>query len=394
MSLDALRGFDMFWIVGADSLVEALHRMTPGPVTRFLGTELDHVDWKGFHFEDLIFPMFVFMAGVSIVFSLGRTIEQRGLGAALWRVVRRSALLYFLGIIYYGGFAHPFSGIRLMGVLQLIGLAYLIAGLTFCFLHRRPAAMAAVCGALLLGHWAVVSFVPFPDVRPTPGGDAIIAKETGFTNVAQLNFASTTYLQGSFLKGVSLPNYVDQKYLPGMKWDGTWDPEGLMTPITGGACCLLGVFAGLLLQGGKTAPRRKVLCLLACGAAAVALGWLWNFQLPVIKKIWSASFILVAAGYATMLLAVFYFVVDVLGWRKWCQPFVWIGMNPITIYLVANVIDEYTHVAERFAGGDIEAFFNTQVAQGLGNLIVALLGLALAFGFAHFLYRKKVFIRL
>src|SRR5438105_10349894 len=124
MSLDALRGFDMFWIIGADSLVAALNRMSKSGPTEFLANQLEHAEWEGFHFYDLIFPLFVFMVGVSAVFSLTKPIEQSGRAEALKRVLRRGSLLYLIGIFYYGGFANPWPDMRMLGVLNRIALAY------------------------------------------------------------------------------------------------------------------------------------------------------------------------------------------------------------------------------------------------------------------------------
>src|SRR5437016_13565637 len=127
MSLDALRGFDMFWIIGADSLVAALNRMSKSGPTEFLANQLEHAEWEGFHFYDLIFPLFVFMVGVSMVFSLTKTIERAGRSEALKRVFRRGILLFVIGIFYSGGFTNPWPDIRLMGVLNRIALAYFFA---------------------------------------------------------------------------------------------------------------------------------------------------------------------------------------------------------------------------------------------------------------------------
>jgi len=162
MSLDALRGFDMFWIVGADALVEGLRKASDNGAFQIIARQLEHVEWAGFHFEDLIFPMFVFIVGVSLVFSLGRTIKQKGKAGAAARIGQRALLLYLLGIFYYGGFSTPFHDIRLLGVLQRIALAYLFAGLIFCFLGLRGCVIA--CATLLLGYWALLTFVPVPGV--------------------------------------------------------------------------------------------------------------------------------------------------------------------------------------------------------------------------------------
>jgi predicted acyltransferase len=391
MSVDALRGFDMFWIIGADSIFVALNGMSHTRTTEFLATQLDHADWQGFRFYDLIFPLFVFIAGVSLVFSLTKTIEQAGRAEALKRVFRRGILLFLLGIFYYGGFSKHWPDIRLMGVLNRIALAYLFAGIFFCFFSRR--ALVGICAGLLVGYWALMTFVPFPDVRPTPG-TGIISREDGFTKVSQLNMASANMIRGTFVKGVNLANYLDQKYLPGFKWDGTWDPEGILSTMAAIATCLLGVFAGFLLKDSSVTDQRKVVYLFAFGAAGVVVGWLWGLQFPVIKKIWTSSYVLVAGGYSAILLGAFYLVVDVWKFQKWCQPFVWMGMNSITIYMTGNIIGEFDKLARRFVGGNVNDYFDAHVAKGFGEMIIAMVGLLLAFWFVHFLYKRKIFLRL
>ena len=390
-SVDALRGFDMFWIIGAEDLVHGLNKISNNDVARVMAEQLDHEDWEGFHFYDLIFPLFVFIAGVSLVFSLSKTIETAGRAAAVWRVIRRGVILFLLGIFYYGGFSHDWPNIRLMGVLNRIALCYLFAGLAFCFFRFKG--LLAVCAALLVGYWALLAYVPFPDVRPKPGGAQTICRETGFTNVAQLNLASTNLISGVYLKGVNLANYVDQKYLPGMKWDGTWDPEGLLSTLPAIATCLLGIFAGLLLKTQSVEDRYKVHYLLFAGLAAVMLGHLWGLHFPVIKKIWTSSYVLVAGGYSALLLGFFYLLIDVWKYQNWCQPFVWIGMNSITVYMASNIIS-FDRLGLRLAGGDVKRFFDNAVTPGFGDLVVALVGLGFAIWLCQFLYRKKMFLRL
>ena len=159
-SLDALRGFDMFWILGADSFVYALHGMSVNPVTKLLASELDHAEWTGFHFYDLIFPMFVFIMGVSAVFSLTKILENEGRAAAVRRILIRGILLFIMGLIYSGGLTKPWPDMRLMGVLNRIALCYVFCGLAFCFL--KPRVIAAVAVSLLLGYWALLMAVPVP----------------------------------------------------------------------------------------------------------------------------------------------------------------------------------------------------------------------------------------
>ena len=394
MSLDALRGFDMFWIMGADSLFYALHEMKENRVTGFLAYELDHANWAGFHFYDLIFPLFVFMMGVSTVFSLTKIIEREGRTAAVHRVLRRGLLLLVIGLIYSGGFTNPWPDMRLMGVLNRIAMVYTVGGLLFIFLRTR--ALMAVAAAILLGYWALLACVPFPDVRPTPGGDAVITKEAGFTNVFQLNMASTAMLHNSYIQGVNLTDYIDQKYLPARKYDGTYDPEGILSTLPAVVTGLLGIFTGLFIRNRSVPDRRKVLGLILGGAVSAGLGWLWGLEMPVIKKIWTSSYVLVAGGYSALLLGVFYWIIDVKQWRAWCQPFVWIGMNPITLYLASNLMGGlgFEKLALRLTGGPVKHFLDTHVAAGCGALVISATAIALFLWFAHFLFRRKIFLRL
>ncbi len=416
MSVDALRGFDMFWIIGADSLVYALHRLNPSKPSNFLADQLEHADWQGFHFYDLIFPLFVFLVGVSIVFSLTKTIERAGKSDAIKRVIRRGILLFVIGILYSGGFSNHWPNMRLLGVLNRIALAYFFAGLFFCFF--KPRALVGICIGLLVTYWALMTFIPIRDIQLTRSNIARLARQSGDAETAayfsdpdspnpstiknspawagaqKLFYATTNYVRGKFDPGYNVSDHLDFQYLPGKKWDTFFDPEGYLSTIPAIATCLLGVFAGFLLQNQTVSGSKKVLCLVCCGIAAATVGWLWNFQFPVVKKIWTSSYVLVAGGYSAILLGTFYFIVDVCQFRAWCQPFVWMGMNSITVYLTKNILGgTFSVLARRFVGGDVKTFFDTRVS-GLGELVISIVGLLLAFWYVHFLYKRKIFLRL
>jgi predicted acyltransferase len=414
MSVDALRGFDMFWIIGADSLIYALNGMSKSRPTSFLAEQLDHAEWAGFHFYDLIFPLFVFIVGVSLVFSLTKTIERAGRAEALKRVFRRSLLLFAVGIFYSGGFTSPWPDIRLMGVLNRIALAYFFGGLLFCFF--KPRVLVAICVGILAGYWAIMTFVPVRDIQLTKDNLARLATRAGEKQTAALFedegnpssvknspawlaaekmfYATTNRVVGKFDQGLNLANHIDFEYLPGRKYDTFFDPEGYLSTIPAVATCLLGVFAGLLLRNQSLQGTQKVVWLIAFGIAGIALGWLWNAQFPVIKKIWTSSYVLVAGGYSAILLGVFYLIVDVWQARAWCQPFVWMGMNSITIYLAGNILGDFRPLAMRLAGGDVKMFFDNAVAKGFGEMVISIVGLLLAFWIVHFLYERKIFLRL
>jgi len=420
MSLDALRGFDMFWIIGADSLVYALTRMSQNPATKFFAEQLDHAEWAGFRFYDLIFPLFVFMVGASIVFSLTKIIKESGRAQAVGRVLRRGVLLFAVGLIYSGGFTNPWPDMRLMGVLNRIALAYTGAGLLFCCF--KPRLLAGICGGILIGYWALMSFVPIRDIRLEKRSLATLAEQAGDPELAarfreagpaslvnpsaikesslwaatqQLYLATTNRVAGKFDMGYNVANHFDFEHLPGKKWDLFWDPEGILSTLPAIATCLLGVFAGLLLQSGTCSDDKKLAWLFGAGAACVALGWLWGLQFPVIKKIWTSSCVMVAGGYSALLLGTFYLIVDVWKYQRWCQPFVWLGMNSITIYLIKNFLGgSFSKLSARLVGGDVKACLDDHVAKGFGDLTISIGGLLIAFWLVRFLYQRKIFLRI
>lgn len=364
MSLDALRGFDMFVIAGGEAIVEALHKLlTQSPEGPFkdtlnkLQTQLTHVQWEGFRFYDLIFPLFVFITGVSLVYSLSRIQVEGGRSSAMRRLVLRGLLMYLLGLWYYGGVSEGWEKIRLLGVLQRIAIAYTAGGLLF--LTFRPRGLFAICILILVGYWAALTYVPVPEFGP-----------------------------GNYEEGKNFANYIDKIALPLRKHDGDHDPEGLLSTLPAIATCLLGIFAGLLMRNQKRSEIQKVLILAVAGAAMIAGGYFWGESHPIIKKIWTSSFVLMAGGWSCVLLAVFHLVIEVIGLRFWAWPFVWIGVNPLIVYLSFQLTD-WGDIARRIVGGPIAA-----TCGAYGDLLVTLTAVLLLFLFARFLYLRRIFIRL
>jgi len=166
----------------------------------------------------------------------------------------------------------------------------------------------------------------------------------------------------------------------------------LLSTLPAIASCLLGVFSGLLLRHPARTEKQKAALLASAGVALIVLGLAWGLQFPVIKKIWSSSFVLVAGGWSMLLLATFYFVIDGLKVRSWAAPFVWLGANAITIYLISNVAD-IGQLAARFAGGDAAVWLDARWS-GLGGLVLAVVSVLLCMGVCRFLYQRKIFLRL
>jgi len=381
VSVDALRGFNIFWILGADAVIWSLNEMLrdKGPVLsaagRFLNTQMTHVAWEGFRFYDFIFPLFIFVTGVSIVLSLPRLVEREGKAQAYARVFRRALILYGLGLIFYGGISRHWGDIRLVGVLQRIAICYLCASLLFLNFRARGIAVALV--VLLAGYWALMTFVPVPGIGA-----------------------------GSFARDANLADWIDANYLPGWKWDLTRDPEGLLSTLPAIGTCLLGVLAGLLLADPHLQGGRKSLLLIAAGIALTSGGYLWGLQFPIVKVLWTSSFVLVAGGYSLILLGVWHQIIDVWGYQRWSAMFVWLGANAITLYFINNVtadqfairfagstVSTFELFATRFAGGDFAALLDRAITPNTGNFVVRMLGLIFAILLARFLYRRRIFLR-
>ena len=357
MSVDVLRGFDMFWLVGGMGLALAVIRLAGPTAKAWLLPQTDHAKWVGFTFYDFIFPLFVFVVGMSVVFSLTKLLEQKGRWAAYKRIARRVVLMYLLGVFYYGGMSHVWSEIRWLGVLQRLALCYGISGLLYCHLKLRG--LLVVCVALLVGYWALLTFVP------VPGATAV-----------------------SWEKGENWATYIDAHFLPGQKHEGTWDAEGLLSTLPAVSSCLMGVFAAMLLANKSVPDAKKALYFISIGAALAVVGGLWGLQLPIIKMIWTSSYALLAGGLSFALLGVLYLVVDVWKIRAWVAPFIWIGANPLTIYLARNMFD-FNKLADRFVGGSIQA----TLGPDWGYFVRMVVSLGLSLAVVRFLYVKKVFLR-
>ena len=366
-SVDALRGFTMFWIIGADGAAKALAEMLSGKGTipstagNIIGGQFEHAEWEGLRFYDLIFPLFIFVTGVAIVFSLTRLVEQESKFTAHWRVLRRSLLLFALGLVYYGSVSESWPDIRLLGVLNRIALCYLFTSLLF--LNLRLPGLIVVFVAILAGYWALMTFVPVSGIGV-----------------------------GSYAKDANLANWIDAQYLPGRKWNGAWDPEGLLSTLPAIGTCLLGVFAGLLLKEPSLQPHQKTLWLIGAGAAMIALGVLWGLQFPIVKNIWTSSYVLVCGGLSALLLGVFHQVIDAWERRSWATIFIWVGASAITLYLINGIVG-FKPLATQLIGGDVGSFVDSHLTPGSGSFLAHAVGLLLAVALAGFLYRRNIFLR-
>jgi len=350
---------------------------------------LEHAEWNGWTPTDLIFPFFLFIVGVSMTLSFASRIA-RGLTrrALAIHVVRRSALIFAIGLFLNGFPGFDFSTIRIMGVLQRIALCYLVAGLLYLMtFQREPAAdrparvranlrvTSAVAIALLVGYWALMTFVPVPG-----------------------------YGAGRLGKQDNLGAYVDRTLMGGHLWSEsvTWDPEGFLSTLPAIASLLIGILAGEWLRSDRRAGR-KALGLAAAGFALLAAGRLLHPYFPINKNLWTSSFVLFTGGFAMLALAACYWIVDVRAWRGWTAPVLVFGMNAILAYALAALVSEVStdfeflhfHGHETTLHGWIyDKLFVPHASPVNASLAFAIFFVLVIFALLWPFYRGKMFLRI
>lgn len=360
-SLDALRGFDMFFIMGGGTIVVGLSTLFPNAFFNMLAGQMEHVKWDGFACYDMIFPLFLFIAGISFPFSLAKQRERHHSESKIYKnIIRRGLTLVLFGIIYNGFFAHlDFATQRFGSVLGRIGLAWMFGALIF--MNTKTVTRLIITAAILIGYWLLLAFVPAPD-----GNGA-----------------------GCFTMEGSLVGYVDRMIMPGKLYHDIHDPEGLLSTIPAICTALLGMFTGefIKLQKEGFTPCKKVVYLVIAGIALVVIGKVWSFVFPLNKNLWTSSFVCFVGGWSTLLFALFYYIIDVKNIRKWTFFFTVIGMNSITIYMAQRIIN-FRYTSDFFFSGLVKLL--PEDAQ----LLVSSLGyVAVSWLFLYFLYRQKIFLK-
>jgi predicted acyltransferase len=365
LSLDVFRGITVAGMLLVNNPGSWSHVYAP----------LQHAKWHGWTPTDLIFPFFLFIVGVAMAFSFAAQ-EAKGTarGEMMTKVAKRSVVLFLLGLTLA---AFPFYGLdpatlRIPGVLQRIGAAFLLA--SAIVLLAGPRAQAVVAALLLLGYWAAMKGVPVPG-----------------------------YGAGSLEPDANLAAYVDRAVLgTAHLWRSsrTWDPEGLLSTLPAVATVLLGVLAGRWLRSARS-PARKTAGLLAAGAAGILLGLAWDRVFPINKNLWTSSYVVFTAGAALLALAACYWLVDVKGRRRWAFPFVLLGVNAIAVFFLSGIMARVLGLV-KWAGpaGDVtlkgwihEHAFASWLAPLDASLAFALCFVLFWVGVAWAMYRRRIFIK-
>lgn len=359
VSIDSLRGFDMLLISGGGTFLVLLENKTGMPWVDWLGRQLQHPPWNGFSFYDFIFPLFLFIAGVSLPYSLNKGLES-GLSKnelykkAFWRML----ILIILGVLDKN---HPVKffepdQIRLASVLGRIGIAGFIT--TLLYLNFTLFGRIAWVVGILLAYYAALFLIPVP----------------GFG-------AGDLSIEGN------LVGWFDRNFLPGRLLQKIYDENGLLTQLPALCLTMLGAMGGDVLRNNDR-ENKKIQILILAGIIGIGLGLFWSLHFPINKHLWSSSFILLTGGMAFLFLSVFYWIIDVMKYQKWAFFFQVIGMNSLTIYLVYHFIDfsQTSHIM--FSG------LYAPVPDQFHKALEALGALVLVWLLMYFLYRKKIFIKI
>ncbi len=359
ISIDSLRGFDMLLISGGGTFLVLLENKTGLAWVDWLGMQLQHPAWNGFTFYDFIFPLFLFIAGVSLPFSLNRGLESGLTKADLYRkAFWRMVILILLGILDKN---HPVKffepdQIRVASVLGRIGIAGFIT--TLLYLNFSWQKRLLWVAGILLFYYAALFLIPVP----------------GFG-------AGDLSIEGN------LVGWFDRNFLPGRLLQKIYDENGLLTQLPALCLTVLGAMAGDILRNDWKESRKLQLLMLA-GLTGIGLGLIWGMHFPINKHLWTSSFILLTGGMAFIFLSFFYFIIDIMKYQKWAFFFQVIGMNSLTIYLAYHFIDFYQTSDILFSG------LYSPAPEQWHKAFEALGALALVWSLMYFLYRKKIFIKI
>jgi predicted acyltransferase len=365
VSIDVMRGLTIAFMIAVNNngLNEAAYRF------------MNHSPWNGFTATDLVFPTFLFIMGVSVVLSFSRARAQATpKSTLLLHIFRRFALLVCFGLIVNGFPYFHLGTLRIYGVLQRIAVCYLLASL-LQLVTDRIAPRVVLLFAALAAYWIILRWIPIPGhgmpVRDIPLLDR------------DLNFVA----------------YVDRHIFPHRLYEGTRDPEGLLSDIPSFANTLMGMIAGWWLKSGRDSIV-KLRVLIFTGVILLAAGLAWSQTFPINKKLWTSSYALYAGGWSVLILAACYFAIEIKQWRgSWTFPWIVFGTNAITAYVFSELLSTAVSVFPFHNGNPFQPFVYSSFFQHIGSpafgsLVYSFLFSAFCWIPVWLLYRRRIFLKL
>ena len=358
LSLDVFRGITIAGMVLVNDPGSWEHIYWP----------LEHAQWSGWTPTDLVFPFFVFIVGVAITLSLGRRVESGGVTRDVYlKILKRTLIIFAIGLFLNGLPHFPFAEWRIPGVLQRIAVCYGLASIIY--LNTRARTQILIALGLLLFYYILLMTVPAPG-----------------------------YAAGDLTKDGSLPSFVDRVVFGKHVWAQAkvYDPEGLLSTIPALVTALIGVLAGTWLRSERSRIE-KAAGMFVAGAVLVAIGWGWNPFFPINKALWTSSYVMFTSGLALQFLALCYWLIDIKGYRRWAKPFEIFGLNAIALYVLADLLANLFELI-KFGGGSLGGwiynFFGSWLAPNNASLAFAIVFVLICFFFMWLLYRRRIFIRI
>ncbi len=367
-SLDVLRGFDLFMLVGLETAIHQLASAVDTPSFHSFMWCFTHVDWEGFSPWDLVMPLFMFMSGITIPFALSRYKHTNNQTSVYRRILKRVILLWIFGMMCQGNLLglDPNRIYFYSNTLQAIAMGYLIASLLY--LHTRIRTQIIVAAGLLLGFWGAMEWIT---VQGYGGGN--------YTPDGNLAEWIDREVLGRFRDGASMMN-GEVVFADWYRY--TW----ILSSLNFGVTVLTGTFAGYILKDKEWMPKRKLTYLLAIGAAMVAIGWIWGIWHPVIKKLWTSSMTLVSSGYCFLLMALFYYLIDYKGWKKYSGWLKVYGMNSIVAYMLTMCVN-FSCIGHSLLHG-LQPYMGEYYA-----VVLTLSNVGIIYLILWELYKRKIFLR-
>lgn len=372
LSLDFFRGVTVAAMILVNNPGDWGHIYSP----------LEHSAWNGCTPTDLIFPFFLFIVGVSIAYAMGgKKSDPSTHGKTILRALKRALALFGLGLIitlFPQIFIHPLEAlaeVRIMGVLQRIGIVFFISSVLF--LKTSEKNLFKIALIILAAYWAMMTFIPVPGV-----GYANLEKETNLG----------AWLDRTLLTEAHL-----------WKSAKTWDPEGILTTLPAIASGIFGVLAGVYLKRKDVEPATKVAWLFSAGVASVILGWLWDLQFPINKALWTSSYVLFSSGLAIIVLALCYWIIDIQNYTRFTKPAVAFGVNAITVYFLSGIMPKALNLIKVHLpdGKETGAFswtykvwFKPYFSPIDASLVYAIVFVLFWFVILWIMYKKKIIIKI
>ncbi len=365
LSLDFFRGTTILAMILVNNPGSWSHVYAP----------LLHAKWHGWTFTDLIFPFFLFIVGVAIVYAFSKKISTGAPKIDLYKkIIRRTLILFGLGLFLSGFPYFDLSTIRILGVLQRIAICYFAASIIFLHTDWKGQLYWAI--GLMLAYWAMMEWIPVPGVGA-----------------------------GSYEKGANFAAYIDSMFLKGHMWSvsKTWDPEGIISTIPAIATTLLGILTGHWMRSQKS-PIEKTLGLFISGNFLIFVASVWSWVLPINKNIWTSSYTVMMAGLALICLGFSYYFIDVRGGsKKWLQPSLVYGTNAITVFVLSGIFAKLLFLITFTVSDGSKISLKGWIYQNLYTSWLSDINASLAFAISFIvvmyllmliLYKKKIFIKI